>query len=696
MSDNLDKFDLNGYLGIQGGGAFLNSTFGTSQGVVFVANCTELGITRTYGNFSVSVDGQAPVNFNSASFDDITVIATGLAPGHHLFRIVELPQYLGSIQLTGGSEQITSIAKKYAWLTDHIQSPERSVPFTIPDEVSPVAIQGAHKLNAPRSVTHNVGTYGSFLQQVAFSGTGLEVMCLLEGRPNALRLDEGPEQYIQLHGAGGGFGWSTIGAGVDRGAHTVSLLDLSGGNTSYLAMRVLNGPRTRAALAPGANSVTVEDASGLAVGHWVRLGRQTNKEYVQVAAINGNTVSFSPACAQAHAADEPFESYHAPQGSFAPWRSASYPLPAKRVVAMGDSNTHGANPYHGTPQNGKIYGDYDTRISALYHLTQALGWEGVNLGIQGTDTIGQANRRQDILDYAQGSLDYLLLMEGTNDINSNTTTPQEFKANVVLQIQTARLGLREGGRIILVPIQTPQNAISTKGLSVAIANQQMADIAADPAYASDVLYAANAWDGVNLTLYNASTNPGGELADVLHFMPSAHEKVAANLATVISGVAPADTTAPATPDGLTATPSYVGGLSQIDLSWSAVADADVAGYELDRAGTTIDTAQSGAVATSYSHAGVTPGTSYAYRVRAYDGAGNRSAWSPAQSAVAIGSAGTGTGDSWTPGEKADLIAEINAIKARVILLPTLAEMNEGLEIGSQVDIQFRQTQAVAL
>jgi hypothetical protein len=83
--------------------------------------------------------------------------------------------------------------------------------------------------------------------------------------------------------------------------------------------------------------------------------------------------------------------------------------------------------------------------------------------------------------------------------------------------------------------------------------------------------------------------------------------------------APADTAAPSTPAGLSA--SAVSS-SQINLSWTGSTDnVGVTGYYvyLD------DVALTTTTATSFAHTGLSAGTTYNYRVRAYDAVGNNSA-----------------------------------------------------------------------
>src|SRR6185369_4801428 len=82
-----------------------------------------------------------------------------------------------------------------------------------------------------------------------------------------------------------------------------------------------------------------------------------------------------------------------------------------------------------------------------------------------------------------------------------------------------------------------------------------------------------------------------------------------------------DTTVPSVPSGLVASAASS---SQINLSWSAATDtggSGLAGYKIYRNGVQIGTSPT----TSYSNTGLSAGTSYCYKVAAYDNAGNTSA-----------------------------------------------------------------------
>ncbi len=110
-------------------------------------------------------------------------------------------------------------------------------------------------------------------------------------------------------------------------------------------------------------------------------------------------------------------------------------------------------------------------------------------------------------------------------------------------------------------------------------------------------------------------------------------------AALVLTVSAADTTAPSTPTGLSATAVSS---SQINLSWTASTDPDNAAsqisYTVYRNGTQVGTTAAGV--TSYADTGLTASTSYTYAVSASDPSHNTSA----QSASVIGTtlAATGT------------------------------------------------------
>ncbi|MGA1824543.1 MAG: fibronectin type III domain-containing protein [bacterium] len=90
----------------------------------------------------------------------------------------------------------------------------------------------------------------------------------------------------------------------------------------------------------------------------------------------------------------------------------------------------------------------------------------------------------------------------------------------------------------------------------------------------------------------------------------------------------ADTTAPSVPTGVRAT---VNSATQVTITWNASSDSDsgIAGYYIYRDGEQIDSSTT----RSYADTGLTPETTYSYKISAYDNALNESAQSAAASAT---------------------------------------------------------------
>ena len=90
---------------------------------------------------------------------------------------------------------------------------------------------------------------------------------------------------------------------------------------------------------------------------------------------------------------------------------------------------------------------------------------------------------------------------------------------------------------------------------------------------------------------------------------------------------PSDTTAPSIPSGVSA---VAASSSQINVSWTASTDnIGVQGYKVYRNGNQVATVST----TAYSDTNLSPSTSYAYTIAAYDAAGNTSAQSASASAT---------------------------------------------------------------
>ena len=131
---------------------------------------------------------------------------------------------------------------------------------------------------------------------------------------------------------------------------------------------------------------------------------------------------------------------------------------------------------------------------------------------------------------------------------------------------------------------------------------------------------------------------------------------------------PRDATAPTAPGGLAASASSS---TQVTLSWTASTDnVGVTGYRVERCvgNACVSFAQIAAVmTTSFSDSGLLGGTSYGYRVRATDAAGNLSAHSNVSFATT-----TGTADTQVPTAPGGVTATASSSSAIGKSLPPLA------------------------
>lgn len=134
---------------------------------------------------------------------------------------------------------------------------------------------------------------------------------------------------------------------------------------------------------------------------------------------------------------------------------------------------------------------------------------------------------------------------------------------------------------------------------------------------ADVPPTATTWTDTNV-------QPGTQYTYTLKAYDTAGNFSDPSAPATVTTPAPADTTPPAAPAGLTA--SQVN-YNSVTLTWAANTEPDLAGYKVYRNGTEV--AQ--VTGTSWQDTGVSPQTTYTYEVRAYDQAGNLS--SPASIAV---------------------------------------------------------------
>lgn len=136
----------------------------------------------------------------------------------------------------------------------------------------------------------------------------------------------------------------------------------------------------------------------------------------------------------------------------------------------------------------------------------------------------------------------------------------------------------------------------------------------------------------------------------------------------IGGPARVDTTAPTVPTGVAA---VANGPGRVDVSWSpSVDDTGVAFYDIYRDDDIVDTVLGSAQ--TYGDTTVSPGTSYSYRVRARDAAGNASAESLPSIVTTPGLA-----DSEAPSVPADVVSTPMSV-SRIDLSWTASSDNLGV------------------
>ena len=164
-------------------------------------------------------------------------------------------------------------------------------------------------------------------------------------------------------------------------------------------------------------------------------------------------------------------------------------------------------------------------------------------------------------------------------------------------------------------------------------------------FSTSSLPAASCTNGTQLLLGTATTYTHTGLTNgTTYYYRACAFDTAGNVSTGATASATPqapDTTAPTAPSSLSATAASS---SQINLSWTAATDAvGVTGYRVERcqgAGCSSFSQVATPTGTSSSDTGLLAGTSYSYRVRATDAAGNLSGYSNTASATTAGTADT--------------------------------------------------------
>ena len=147
-----------------------------------------------------------------------------------------------------------------------------------------------------------------------------------------------------------------------------------------------------------------------------------------------------------------------------------------------------------------------------------------------------------------------------------------------------------------------------------------------------------------------------------------------------SGTSTPDTIAPSVPTGLSGTAVSS---TQIGLTWNASTDtggSGLAGYKVYRNGTQVGTT----TVESYSDTGLTPSTTYAYTVSAYDNAGNESSQSNPPVTISTKPAvlysdnfNDGNADGWTVFDDSPRVSNWQVISGQYFQLNFIADTNPG-------------------
>jgi chitodextrinase len=144
--------------------------------------------------------------------------------------------------------------------------------------------------------------------------------------------------------------------------------------------------------------------------------------------------------------------------------------------------------------------------------------------------------------------------------------------------------------------------------------------------------------------------------------------------------AAADTIAPSVPTGLT---GKAVSSSRISLTWNASTDnVGVKGYYVYLN----DVALTTTTAMSFTHSGLTAGTTYNYRVSAYDAAGNNSAWTtpvPVKTSVS-----RVVGSDFNGDRKSDIVWRNSATGENAVWLMNGAALSAGVSVNALSDLNW--------
>lgn len=524
---NPQKFEMDGGYAITGSqlnlgqGNWLSGV--DNYSVELVANATEVamvgysGDTTKYRIDGASADSTAPSN----GFWSIKPLASGLAAGNHLV-LIGSASYFAGVRLVGGTSTVNSVATTKRTMVANI-SAYAGVP-----QATPLTVSGPYKLvnsaQAGKDGAVTSGSYAGFTVEFSItSGTGAEVATVFANAGQwAVSVDGG--QYGPMRAAGdtaanGVYGFVPLAVGLASGStHTIHAVSADPtASLTHHGIRIINGTALTAASSAGASTLTVGSTSTIAVGDWVRIDKYGNREWRQVTGISGTTLTLNATLALAHAIGAQVTSYMAPAGTIGTYQLKPF---AKRLLAMGDSNTAGANEYgiHSTnpDANGNYYGWYDPRQSAIFLGADPLNYEVINLGVQGQTSANMVTRQADMAAFSRTGVDYVVIWPGTNDINGTTITPATYQSQVESLVTAAATTLNAGGTIVLMAPYTPSTT-NSGGLNTASATTALQAVAAN--HSANTVVAVNAFTGL----------VAGDVMDGLHYTASGRQKVGTNL-----------------------------------------------------------------------------------------------------------------------------------------------------------------------
>jgi len=318
---------------------------------------------------------------------------------------------------------------------------------------------------------------------------------------------------------------------------------------------------------------------------------------------------------------------------------------------------------------------YDT-FDASGNNTQTIADDLNNITTTVFDTLG---RKKSQIDPDLGTWTY------TYDLNGNLLRQTDAKQQVT--IYTYDKLNRVTSKITSPPDNTPpvlsaiaSGNINTTGATISWTTDEVSD--------SQVEYGTSTTYGSSTTLDGSLVTSHGVVLSGLSNSTLYHYRVKSkdvlgNLATsadfTFTTSPPPDTTPPTAPSNLAAT---VASSTQINLTWTASTDnIGVTGYRVERcqgASCTNFAQIATPTGASFNNTGLTAGTTYRYRVRAADAAGNLSAYSnivsatttpsdttpPTISSVAAGSiTSSGATITWTTNEASDTQVEYGTTTA---------------------------------